>query len=305
MNAPKSTSFKEHVEDVLNWLPDIAGMLGVVAILLIPVLAVVGIFLDRRSAPLPRWWTRVFRTRLTLEDLNDQALGDMKIGATMTARIRERLQSFRREATSEDDFDYDLDFDSGNQEVADIVSGDDQLSAALSKLGASSSQLGLITGVINLCLIVLPIKRLKLSGVLEPNVGTLAATTLMLQSGARLADSATLAGPELGKAPNADDYLRLCDSAAVWVQYAVASQTSDRVKADDAESYALVREGLALYRSGELDEGMRRYEKAFGLDPRNWAARANLAIAKMRRFGAYVEAAGILIDALGELGAEP
>ena len=296
LNAPQSTSFKQRVEDILNWLPDIAGMLGVVAIVAILALAIAG-----RVVKAPRFWMRFFRTRLIMESLDDQAVGEMKIGATMTARIRERLQSFREETESNGGVSYSLDFDSGDQRVAEIVSGDDQLGATLDKLGETSSQLKLVAAMINLLIMMLPIKRLKFSGVVEPNTSTAARTTLSLQDGSRLAATATLAGPKLEGEPKADDYLTLCEAAAVWVQYAVASQSSERVDANDAESYALVREGLVLCRSGNTVQGMDRYERAFVLNPRNWAARANLAITKAREFGAYVEAAAILDDAIAGL----
>src|SRR5207244_702376 len=121
------------------------------------------------------------------------------------------------------------------------------------------------------------------SGVVDPPEASRAALTLGLETGGKLDACATLAGPPLPSQPTADDYLRLSQPAAVWIQYEVGRVLSrGKIAPDEAESYAYVREGLDRHLERNDLEARAAYEKALELYDRNWAAKVNLAVTEAR-----------------------
>jgi tetratricopeptide (TPR) repeat protein len=134
-----------------------------------------------------------------------------------------------------------------------------------------------------------------------------AAATLSLEEDGRMAAAVHLTGPPLAADPSAADYLELVDPAAVWLQYEVARALKDRPKhrpqatAHAAESFALLRKGLDLHLAHDDQEARKAYEKAVALDPRNWAARVNLAMLEARVLNRYAVAVAMLRDALDDI----
>jgi hypothetical protein len=204
----------------------------------------------------------------------------------MTARIREQLQRFRHEALEEDAEGDSLDTGGSDQPLVDIVAGDDQLKSTIAKLGEVSEHTKIVAAVIDAVITALPIKRLSLAGVLEPAQEKVPAATLVLTEGPRLAGTVALDTPALPADPTSADYLRLCDSAAVWVQYEVARQLrGGAVDRDEADSYALVRAGLDLLRANRVPEAIDALTRAIAAQPNNWSAHVNLNTVLMRFAG--------------------
>ncbi len=179
---PKSTScgaqglrgespgwFSRVVDDVETALPSVLAGIGlaVLGILLFLMLGHVKWF----GSKFKRLWIirAVLRGRLSFSDCDDSALAaDAKIGKAFSAALRERLQHFRSEALDSQESTYGLDFGTGDEMLADIVSGDGQLGSAVAKLGEASDHTKLIAAVIGGLIAILPIRRLALSGVLGP-----------------------------------------------------------------------------------------------------------------------------------------
>jgi tetratricopeptide (TPR) repeat protein len=249
---------------------------------------------------------RLLSPRLTLDAFDDAAAGTTKVGVPMAARIRERLGRFRDEALHEDPSADELDFGTAGEEFADLVSGDSGLRNALDKARDLSAQTKVVAALLDVLYALLPIRRLSVTGVLDPPDRNGASLTLALQSGGRLETAASIAGPALSADPTATDYLRLADPAAVWIQFEVARVlTRGVVSPNAAESYALVREGLDRHLGGDLDEARLAYEQALDLDPRNWAAAVNLTVA-LGRAGRYAAAVGVARQQLARMRqAEP
>jgi tetratricopeptide (TPR) repeat protein len=274
------------------------GSLLVVGLVLLMLGYREAVFRVYRRLPIAR---TILRPRLTLADLGDPS-DDVKAGAALTARIRERLNRFREEANDEDKFADNLDFGKSNQELADIVAGDSGLQSSLDKLGEVGGQAKVVAAIIGLLVRVLPIRRFAFTGVIEPVAGPSASATMSLQAGDRLAGAVTLTGRDLVAEPKAGDYLALAPTAAVWVQYQVARGLADQdLPLEKAESYALVREGLDLHQRQDLAGAVSAFEEALALDSRNWAARVNLALSRARLENAYDDSVLMLEEALEDL----
>jgi tetratricopeptide (TPR) repeat protein len=270
------------VERVLAVVPDVAAGIGVglVALLLLLMLGYSQFFfrIYRRIKGV-RW---ILRPRLALDDLGDRS-DDMRAGAAVTARVRERLQRFREEVEDEAAFASNLDFGTSTQELAEITCGDSGLQSSLDKLADLGGHTGAVAALIGLVVGLLPIKRFSFSGIIEPASGPSASATMSFQAGSRQAGSVTLTGKTLDHEPVAGDYLALAAPAAVWVQYEVARAVADQeLPPEIAESYALVREGLDHYVAGNPSDAITAFEQALELDSRNWPAKVNLAVTKAR-----------------------
>jgi tetratricopeptide (TPR) repeat protein len=269
-------------DSVTSALPELLVAIGLILLaFLVVLLAAYWKKVDRR---LSRWPLigRVLRPRLTLTALDDAALTS-KVGASMAARIKERLQRFRDvalgDASDPESPGYDLEFDRADEEFADLVSGNSSLERSLDKLSGVSDQTKLVGGLASLLYTILPIKKLTVSGVLDSPESSAAAITLALEDNERQAAAVALSGPPLPGQPTATDYLRLADPAAVWIQYVVARAVArDRIDPDGAASYALVRKGLDLQLAGDVIQARLAYQQALDRNPRNWAGKVNLAI---------------------------
>jgi tetratricopeptide (TPR) repeat protein len=258
------------------------------------------------------WGIRsILRGRLSFADCDDSALAlDMKVGKAFNAAMRERLQRFRTEALDPDQDAYGLDFGTGDEALAELVSGGGQLGSAVSKLGDASEHTKLIAALIGVLIAILPIKRLSVSAVAGPTHEDSQAgaskffpvAKLFLERDSKLVAAFPLQGRALKATPKAGDYLGLSDAAAVWVQYEVARELSDsKLPLPDAESYALVREGLTYHDAGDDAQAEDAFEAALQRDRRNWAAHVNLAMTKARASQDYREAIEILRLALSEM----
>jgi tetratricopeptide (TPR) repeat protein len=237
----------------------------------------------------------LLRPRLTLAAPDDSALG-FRVGVPLAGRIKERLQRYREEAlgTSADSRELDLDFDRADQEFADLVSGDSTFKNSLDKLSAVSEKTKALAGAADLVSGLLPIKRLSITGVVEPP-GPGASVTMHLERNTRTIASAHLTGPTLKREAKSRDYLSLADPIAVWAQYVVGQALKgDQVEPDKAEAYARVREGVDRQLDGDEAGARTMDEQALQLDAKNWPAKVNLALLEARLVGNFNEAIDIL-----------
>jgi tetratricopeptide (TPR) repeat protein len=247
---------------------------------------------------------KILSPRLTLGPLDDEALPDeSKVGGPMAARIKERLQRFNEEALRDGTPDYDLDFGNPGEQFATLVSGSSQLQNALEKARDVSEHTKVLGAIVDLIYALLPIRRLSVSGVIDPADGTQASATLSLEHNSRLEAAALVVGADLGRQPNSTDFLRLTQPAAVWVQYEVARALSRhrKVEPNAAESFALLREGIERHLAGDEEGARSAYEEALALYPLNWAARVNLALTEARLSNDYERATEILTEARDEM----
>ncbi len=89
--------------------------------------------------------------------------------------------------------------------------------------------------------------------------------------------------PAPEKHPNAGDYVRLADPAAVWIQFEIARALNGEPADEDAsKSHALTLEGLELYEWDNFESAVEKYELALGLNRKNWSAYVCLAAAESR-----------------------
>jgi tetratricopeptide (TPR) repeat protein len=287
------------VSDALPLILVALLILGVVVlgILLLGHFRRIGAFFAR--VPIVGNW---LRPRLTIASLDDDAVG-FKVGGPMAGRIKERLQSFREAALRREIDDYDLDIDDADEEFAELVSADDSgFRSALNKLSAAADQTKVLAGIADLLFGMLPITRLTIAGVIEPPDPTGAALTISLERNARLLASARLAGKALDQDPKAGDYLQLSEEAAVWTQYVVACALKrEPVDELNAKSFALARAGVGRQLDGDEAGAQGFYEQAIELNPRNWAARVNLALLLARRANNFEVAIAMLEETLLEM----
>jgi tetratricopeptide (TPR) repeat protein len=216
---------------------------------------------------------------MTIEEFVDDAV-EGKPGASIAARIKERLHRVREEATSPDALDIGIDFSTPREDFVELVSENGSLKSSLEKASDISDQTKIVAAVLNLAYALLPIERISITATMEPPSRGGATATFILEKNARLEAATTLRGaqPATGE-PTAADYSRLADPAAVWVQYEVARVLAgQREDADAAESYAFLREGLDYQAADERIKARSCYLEAISLDPSNASAYLNLAL---------------------------
>jgi tetratricopeptide (TPR) repeat protein len=297
----------------ITWLGRAIPNLGIVlGALVIVVFALLMLGYNRRlRGQMTRMWLlgRILRPRLTIEKLDDGALADgSKVGTPVAARIKERLAAYNEEAQGAGgdgskgfDAEHEIDFGTGVEELADLVSGDSALRAAFDKASGLSDQTKAVMALADLMYAALPIPKLKVSGVLSPPFEQAVSATLNLEMDASQRAAVTLTRPT-GETATSADFLGLADPGAVWVQYEVARAVARApVKSEEAESYALVREGLDRYFAGDPVGALAAYKKAIGVDPKNWAAYVNRAVLIARVDRDYQQAIGLCQDALDQL----
>lgn len=287
------------VGEVTGSIPTVAAIFG---------FAVFGLFIlllsgySRRIARhLRRWWgiRAILKPRLSFGVVEEEATPG-KPGTSLTARVKQRLTRMRDEALR--DHEYDLDFGRPREEFADIVSVEPALKTSLEKASDISDQTKPVAALLNIAYTVLPIPRLEIGTTLEPSSSNVPAATVMLQQNSKLEGATTLRGPAPAKKGNdlkASEYLQLADPAAVWVQFEVARVLKgDPPNAAEAESQALVVEGLDLYHMDEMEGARDRFENALRVDHRNWGAYVCLASAEARLGGDFERSIKTILEGL-------
>jgi tetratricopeptide (TPR) repeat protein len=241
----------------------------------------------------------ILSPRLTLEPLGDNS--EQSVSATIDARIKERMARIPDEVRHADAMEFELDFGTPRESFSVAIGGNDGLKSALENASEAADQTRFIGALVNLLYVILPVRRLTVAGVVEAPAANSAAATLMLENNGTLVASHTICGtPDPDRTtPSRADYVALADPAAVWVQYEVARavEGGNDLGVHDAESYSLVREGLALQFTGDPREAHRLYERAVELADTNWAAQLNLAMNEARVRGDYPRAVEILSNA--------
>jgi hypothetical protein len=202
----------------------------------------------------------------------------------VTARIKEYLQRYRDEALREDSPDYDLDFGTGGEEFANIVSGSGRLKEALEKVRGISEHTKIVAAILDFLNALLPRRIFVVSGTLDCVSAKTASVTLFLAQDGRQKAAVALSAPASAQPPSADDYGQLAQPAAIWVQYEIARRLvrKSSIGPNDAASYALLREGLDCHLAGDDAGALEVLQEAVSLKPRNWAARANIAVLQAR-----------------------
>jgi hypothetical protein len=290
-------SFGESLDGVLDKLEGIGtDLLRILGVLL--VLAILASFGLRWADGVYRWLIRarffswLMGPRLSLVDVDATATNHDKIGAPFTARLQERLQRLRWEASGgstasgaerADIHDLDLDAGTGDEEFVEIVTGDAGLQNSLDKVSELGSQGKVVAALINLLSYLLPTRRLKVSGVLDPADRAGTAITVSLQESSRLRAASVIRSAPLAADPTEADYLTLADPTAAWIQYAVAEAVrSKRVDPTAADSHAHLRRGLELQLAGLAGAARDAYRDAIEKNDKNWAARANMSVVAAR-----------------------
>jgi tetratricopeptide (TPR) repeat protein len=247
----------------------------------------------------------LIRPRLSITTLDDSAT-DLKVGAALTARIKERLQWFREQAQQGGIPNFEIDLGTGGEETVELISSEGGLRSALTKAQGISEHTKIVAAFADLLYALLPIRVFAVSGVCEPLDPAGARVTLSFERNSRVKAAVSLSGPPLSEDPKGIDYVRLAQPSAVWIQYVVARVLADReVNQHLAESSALVREALDRQLRG-LDQAARTaYYQAISLDPQNWSAYLNLAVLEVRLGGNFELAVSILEEALELMGTEP
>lgn len=296
-------------------IPTVLAGLGMLIVAGFVILAGLGIVsLRGKHLRLELLWglRTLLRPRVTLGAIDDEGVqwGEgtkWKVGASMTAQIKERLQRFREEALSQDSPDGDLDCGSTDEVIADLVSSHTNLKGALDKVGEISESTKIVAALVELLYTVLPIRRLSVSGVLNPPSRSGASVTLSMESDAQLAAATTLARPlENGKTPTCGDYMQLVDQAAVWVQFEVTRALTGReVALDEPESYARVRDGLDRHFERDAVHARAAFEEALSLNSSNWAAAIDLSVTEARLAEDYTRAIEILERAIHDIMLPP
>ncbi len=255
-----------------------------------------------RRLPITR---TILSPRLTIGAIDDSAI-ETKVGVAISAQIKERLQRFREEALRGSESDYELDRGTGEEEFADLVSGDSGLKNALDNARELSEQTKTIAALLDILYGLLPIERLTVTGALSPPAAKRASATLALEHDATLNSTVSLAGPPCEDTPAGSDYVALSEQAAAWVQFAVARTLSSKpVTADEAESYALVQLGLGYELSGSYQQARAAFMAALALSSRNWAARVNLATTEARLGEDPQTAIEVLREGLSDMTGRP
>ncbi len=244
---------------------------------------------------------KILAPRLEFKPVDEGAI-DWKVGASITARMKDKLQRFRDEATGGDDLAHDLDFGSPDEEFAKIISDDPILEKTLKKLSELSDHTKQVAALLDLLYGLLPIRKLVITAALDPPETTRVSGTFALETGDRYSTSASLAVPVGGGQPSRLDYVALAEPAAVWAQFSVARVLArKRVDPEEAESYALVRRGLDHHLNGDYELALKAYSRAILLNPRNWAARVNVVVTKARlqEHTAAAREAELALEAMG------
>ncbi len=303
----QSSWFTNAVTDSITWLEDGLTVIGIViafgfAFLLLGYIPGV----QSRFLAIPLIGSLIgsfVAPRVTFAPFDDSF--GTKCGAALTARIKERLLSYRDDALAPDSGDYDVDLGTGGEEFVDLVSGDSPLKSAVDNAADVSDQTKLVAAILGVLYWLLPIKRLTVSGVVNPAtqppspLQPQTSVTLFLQNGNRQEAAVTLSAPiaktsappaagvnsAAAPAASTDDYLNLASPSAVWVQYEVAHALSNSTELEEngPQSYALVREGLDQQLARNYDGAEASYLAAIALNTKNWSAYVNRAILEVRR----------------------
>jgi tetratricopeptide (TPR) repeat protein len=295
------------VDMFTEFVPDYLVALG-----LLIALALGAFFVLLFSGHIPPVFGWLVQRRLTGQILSPrlklEALGDgtaKSVAPTIDARIKERIASARDEANRADALHFELDFGTPREGFAVLVGGDSGLKSALEKASESADQTKFVGALVSLIYAILPIRRLTVAGVIEPEAGECAAATLSLDRDGTLISSQTLTAPARPDATQLEvsDYLKLAEPAAVWVQYEVARaiEGGKALGARDAESYVYVRAGLDRQFAGEARQARRLFQSATTLMETNWAARLNLAMSEARVAQHYDRAVEILSASFEEI----
>jgi len=241
------------------------------------------------------------RPRLNFTGFADDAV-EGHPGKPLMAQVKERLNRMRQEALSQSTSEYDLDFGNPRDEFADEVSDSKTLQTALESASEVNEQAKLVAALIKIVTVWLPIRRFAVSGSMDPPAKTGASLTLAIEEEGESETITRLTGPATPEDSKANDYMKLADSAATWIQYEIACVLEDgEWNATKAESQAVLREGLDLYHLEDNVGAKEAFEQAIVLDHTNWGAYVSLAVAEARIGGNYEKSIDRILKAIEKM----
>jgi tetratricopeptide (TPR) repeat protein len=268
-----------------NVAKDAAYVVGVVllALLLLIVVTLLWLQVQTRVPGLRDQWPakRIRKPVFVVEDLNDEAT-DEKYGSAVAGLIRGRVK------WRTDRFGLNL------------VSGQAGVAKAFSGLVDISSEAKAAVAVIEFLTALLPRRRFRLSGQLQPAGAEGVGISLELtQNGAPEAMiSLWSASFDLCGADPVSAYQHLAVACAAWVDIWMAKALDDAAMLTaDPQSWAFFRSGVDAQRLGDVHRAQMLYEQALAADGSNVGAMANLGIMS-RRAHRYEDAKEYLQRAL-------
>jgi tetratricopeptide (TPR) repeat protein len=282
INAPSGTSFGDVADDVANWIPKLLILLlAAVAAVFVGAIVLGRIGVIRRLMLRIPYVGDLVAPRLSIAAFDDSCLGDTaKVGEALAARTKAWYQHYRQ--ALDDTSGYDLDYGSSSEAFADIVSGTSGFEDAIDKAKDISDQSKTVAALLGVLYALLPIRKISIAAVLDTGTTNAVSATLTLQDGNRQAAAATLSA-SASASPTLVEYSRLARPSALWIHYETARlRTTEELGPDAAASFAFLREGLDRQFEGKVDLAKLAYERALRIDPKNWAARLNLAQLKRR-----------------------
>lgn len=269
---------------------DATTAIGFVALALAG-LAVLGLLLLNLQARIPRLKdlppvAAIRRPALSIQLLGDSGLTESKLGSATTALLKEKIEP-------------------GSGPHGLKVSGEDSTEESwIKRVGEISEQAKVGAAVISLLAMMLPRRRIKLSGEIQPK-GKVSGPGISIELDRKLVSerSVTLWAKDFSLPVDGEDDVdtvrRLATPAAAWVSHTATDKTGGQpVVAGKAMSWARFRAGFEWQQEGKREMARKLYESAAAMDGRNYAARLNLGLLRAGD-GEHPEAVKLIEEALG------
>jgi tetratricopeptide (TPR) repeat protein len=268
--------------DVVKAVGFAALVIGGLAALLLILVNVQARIPGLRSLPPARG---IRQPTVSVDSLDDSGLKDIKLGVGTSALLRTRIER-----------------GSGGQGLK-LVSGEQTTEQTwIDRVAGIGDQAKLAAAVVSALAALLPRRRVKVAGELQPAGSSGPGITLALHRRLAIKGTAALWAVEFGLPTTDQDLVettrRLVVPAAAWISHSVTTETDgETIGAQDPMSWALFKTGVEWHRDGDLLRARGLYEEAKTRDARNYGARANLALIEAG-LGNYAIAIPLLQEAL-------
>jgi tetratricopeptide (TPR) repeat protein len=303
LNDLGSTGFGRFVSAVVDNIPIALEVLGLFIVLgLLALLPARSARVRRRYLKIP-FVRRLISRQLSFAAFDESALGDKKWGNLVVARMQHAITRMRADALSSNNLQ-GLDIGRADDDFFNITSGGGDLKKALDSASQVNDHTKTVGAILDALYALLPAQRFQVGGVLSTPEGE-AGATLNLQLNGQV--QATTAITQVRKDPSGDvtsaDFERLAGPSAVWLQFHLARASHPGIVTPaEAQSYALNRQGQDFQLAGEFAKAAEAYKRARELEPKNWAARLNLAVV-LTRLGQHAAAQWVMVEAIADMQA--